>query len=68
MRGIVPKAWWPELPFPEEGIVREGGSAPWGPGFYFTDASGGDSGQDQRLRRCGWGAARLNVLAVPYPE
>lgn len=39
-----------------------------GPGFYYTDASGGCHGTDRRLRRCGWGLARINVLAQPYPQ
>ena len=61
-RGLVP-AKWVETEPPKE-VVRRlmvGDRRLWRPGIFFTDGSGGDKGSDPRLRRCGWGAVRLNL-------
>ena len=69
LRGIVPHAWSnvPEAP-DEEQVSNDWHASDdevWGPGFYYTDGSGGSRSSDTRARRCGCGIARVDVSSEP---
>ena len=61
-RGLVPAEWVDTGPPPKDTRRKlVGDGSLWRPGIFFTDGSGGDKGSDPRLRRCGWGAVRLDL-------